>query len=63
MANEGKKADAKGSKQSLYFPNEVLADMKNESARLDRSLSWTLARAWAIAKADIAKMQSVSSDE
>ncbi len=32
-------------KQSLYFPESMLHDIKHESARLDRSLSWIVQKA------------------
>lgn len=33
-------------KQAIYFPREMLAEIQAEAARLDRSLSWVLQRAW-----------------
>ena len=33
-------------KQSLYFPEELLAEIHAESKRLDRSLSWIVQYAW-----------------
>ena len=33
-------------KQSLYFPESMLQEIKEEAARLDRSLSWVVQRAW-----------------
>jgi len=44
MANGDKR------KQSLYFPEEMLAEIKQEAARLDRSLSWVVQRAWKSAR-------------
>jgi len=35
-------------KQSLYFPESMLQEIKEEAARLDRSLSWVVQRAWKI---------------
>ena len=32
-------------KQSLYFPEAMLQEIKDEAARLDRSLSWIVQRA------------------
>lgn len=43
-------------KQSLYFPESVLAEIAGEAVRLDRSLSWVVQRAWKIARAEIKKM-------
>lgn len=37
-------------KQSLYFPREMLDEIRNEAARLDRSLSWIVQRAWKVAR-------------
>jgi uncharacterized small protein (TIGR04563 family) len=31
-------------KQSLYFPEAMLADLQREADRLDRSLSWVVQR-------------------
>lgn len=33
-------------KQSLYFPAEMLKEIKAEADRLDRSMSWVVQRAW-----------------
>jgi len=46
-------------KQSLYFPVEMLEEIKAEAARQDRSLSWIVQRAWKIARADIKKIPSI----
>jgi uncharacterized small protein (TIGR04563 family) len=45
--------------QALYFPTELLAELKAEAARQDRSLSWVLITAWRIAKKRIAEFNSV----
>ncbi len=61
---QGSTADAAPSsstdnrKQSLYFPEAMLDDIKGESARLDRSLSWVVQRAWKTARAEIRKIPS-----
>lgn len=47
-------------KQSLYFPETMLQEIKEEAARLDRSLSWVVQRAWKLARADIRKIPSVN---
>jgi uncharacterized small protein (TIGR04563 family) len=31
-------------KQSLYFPEQMLADLQQEAERLERSLSWVVQR-------------------
>ena len=46
-------------KQSLYFPVEMLEEIKAEAARQDRSLSWIVQRAWKIARPDIKKIPSI----
>jgi len=40
-------------KQSLYFPEEVFTEISGEAARQDRSLSWIVQKAWAIARGRI----------
>jgi uncharacterized small protein (TIGR04563 family) len=45
-------------KQSLYFPEAMLEDIKAEAIRLDRSLSWVVQRAWKTARAEIRKIPS-----
>lgn len=47
-------------KQSLYFPEEMLEEIKREANRQDRSLSWIVQRAWTIARDDIRKFPSVN---
>ena len=47
-------------KQSLYFPEEMLKEIKHEASRQDRSLSWIVQKAWKIAKDDVAKYPSVN---
>ena len=50
-------------KQSLYFPETMLQEIKDEAARLDRSLSWVVQRAWKLARAEIRKIPSVNDVE
>jgi uncharacterized small protein (TIGR04563 family) len=47
--------DAKAKKQSLYFPQEMLEEIKAEAVRLERSLSWVVQRAWRRAREEIKK--------
>lgn len=56
------RADSKTDKrkQSLYFPEAMLQEIKEEAARLDRSLSWVVQRAWKNARAEIKKLPSVN---
>jgi uncharacterized small protein (TIGR04563 family) len=61
--NPQSKADASRAdprKQSLYFPNAMLQEIKDEAARLDRSLSWVVQRAWKMAYPELRKLPSVN---
>ena len=37
-------------KQSLYFPEEYLDQIRKESLRQDRSMSWLVQKAWEISR-------------
>ena len=37
-------------KQSLYFPKRYLDEIRAESIRQDRSMSWVVQKAWEIAR-------------
>src|SRR2546423_14648215 len=50
-------------KQSLYSPESMLQEIKEEAARLDRSLSWVVQRAWKISRLEIKKLPSVNDVE
>jgi uncharacterized small protein (TIGR04563 family) len=50
-------------KQSLYFPESMLQEIKEEAARLDRSLSWVVQRAWKISRLEIKRLPSVNEVE
>ena len=56
--NEASKTDKR--KQSLYFPESMLQEIKEEAARLDRSLSWVVQRAWKLARLEIKKLPCVN---
>jgi len=56
--SEASKTDKR--KQSLYFPESMLQEIKEEAARLDRSLSWVVQRAWKLARLEIKKLPSVN---
>ncbi len=58
---EGSKSDKR--KQSLYFPESMLQEIKEEAARLDRSLSWIVQRAWKLARLEIKRLPSVNDIE
>ena len=47
-------------KQSLYFPEAMLEDIKHEATRLDRSLSWIVQRCVKIGLSEIRKLPSVN---
>jgi uncharacterized small protein (TIGR04563 family) len=40
----------RGEKTSIYLPGDVLAEMRAEAQRQDRSLSWLLRMAWRLAR-------------
>jgi len=50
-------------KQSLYFPEDMLQEMKQEAIRQDRSLSWIVQRAWQIARDQIKKYPSINPED
>ena len=47
-------------KQSLYFPEDMLREIKFEASRQDRSLSWIVQKAWKISRKEIMKYPSVN---
>ena len=47
-------------KQSLYFPEEMLAEIQHEAGRQDRSISWIVQQAWRVARVGIRKIPSVN---
>ena len=49
-------------KQSLYFPEEMLEEIKAEATRQDRSLSWIVQRAWRVARQEISKKPSANEE-
>jgi uncharacterized small protein (TIGR04563 family) len=56
LRSESSKTDKR--KQSLYFPESMLQEIKEEAARLDRSLSWVVQRAWTLARERVTSMPS-----
>jgi uncharacterized small protein (TIGR04563 family) len=58
MTDKKTKSDKR--KQSLYFPETMLEEIKYEAYRQDRSLSWIVQRAWTIARDEIRKFPSVN---
>jgi len=47
-------------KQSLYMPDGMLEEIKTEAARLDRSLSWVVQRAWKHGRGKIKDLPGVN---
>ena len=47
-------------KQSLYFPAEYLEEIKAESIRQDRSMSWLVQKAWEISRDTITQFPSAN---
>ncbi len=47
-------------KQSLYFPEQMLNEIRAEAGRLDRSLSWLVQKAWKLARVELAKYPGTS---
>jgi uncharacterized small protein (TIGR04563 family) len=47
-------------KQSLYFGEAMLDEIKSEAARLDRSLSWVVQKAWEFARGQVTAMPSAN---
>ena len=43
----------RGHKKSFYFPSWMSREVGVEAARLDRSVSWILQRAWKLARAEL----------
>ena len=58
LRSESSKTDKR--KQSLYFPESMLDEIKAEAGRLNRSLSWVVQRAWKVARQDVKKLPSVN---
>lgn len=49
-------------KQSLYFPEDMLQEIQQEAARLDRSLSWVVQQGWKRARTQIKAFPSSTDD-
>ncbi len=60
MAEDKKSAQTDKRKQSLYFPEDMLAEIKREALRQDRSLSWIVQQAWRLAREQIGKLPSIN---
>ena len=55
-------ANADKRKQSLYFPEDMLQEIQQEAARMDRSLSWVVQQGWKRARAQIKAFPSSNDD-
>lgn len=47
-------------KQSLYFPESMLEEIRGEAERMDRSLSWVVQKAWRLARTTVTAMPSAN---
>ncbi|MFP4599280.1 MAG: TIGR04563 family protein [Persicimonas sp.] len=47
-------------KQSLYFPEDYLEEIRAESIRQDRSMSWIVQKAWEIARDKVTQFPSAN---
>jgi uncharacterized small protein (TIGR04563 family) len=47
-------------KQSLYFPEDMLAEVQAEAQRLDRSMSWVVQKAWSLSREKMKDIPSVN---
>jgi uncharacterized small protein (TIGR04563 family) len=46
-----------GRKHSFCFPDWMSRELESEAARLDRSTSWIVQRAWKLARAEMARSE------
>jgi uncharacterized small protein (TIGR04563 family) len=51
-------ARERGQKMSLYLPGDVLADIRAEARRQQRSISWLVRNAWRLARRGIDTLPS-----
>ncbi len=56
MDGERKESKTDKRKQSLYFPESMLVEIKLEAQRLNRSLSWVIQRAWKVARKNVREL-------
>ncbi len=47
-------------RQALYFPTDMLHELRGQAARLDRSLSWLLQQAWKLGRSELHRVPSTS---
>lgn len=47
-------------KQSVYFPEDMIAEIEAEARRQDRTFSWIVQRAWLVARDEIRRYPSIN---
>ncbi len=57
---EKRYADADKVKHTLPLPLAMMDEIKNEAARLDRSMSWLVARSWCVAREKVGQPRSAT---
>ena len=57
---EKRYADADKVKHTLPLPVAMMDEIKNEAARLDRSMSWLVARSWCVARDKVGQARSAT---
>lgn len=50
-------------KISVYFPNEMIRELRHESIRLDRTVSWLVQRCVRIGLEELKQMPSINDPE
>ncbi len=58
---EKRYADADKIKHVMALPTGMMDEIKNEAARLDRSMSWLVARCWCVAREKVGQPQRKAS--
>ena len=58
-----KNAERRGRKISIYLPDEILAEVEHEAARLERSKSWLFQQAWRASRDRISSMLAPPGDD
>lgn len=50
-------------KQSVYFPEDMIAEIELEARRQDRTFSWIVQRSWLVARDEIRRYPSINDPE
>jgi len=58
MAKKKKKKNHKG-KQSVYLPEPILNEIRSESARQERSMSWLIQKSWELSRKKLMSLQDI----